>query len=219
MTDQTNPVTFQANQDGAPTQAPAQEPGTPSVEVTQGTTPDQPKWITQEEAQKIAEAAAEAAFRRAQGLNDKTASRINSQMAEMLKSYKALTGQEPDANIQARARTQAEQMVRSQPEGNNGGQAVEDVNRKAAELYRTSGITLEEDDPEARTVDQSSPEKFLSSLQAAIDAKRTRTSNNKPQTNPIGSAPILGNRGGPSNPIANINDPAELLRIGLGGKR
>jgi hypothetical protein len=210
MTEQTQtPVTFQ--QDAAP--APAQEQAVTSGNDGQGKTPE---YITREEAQRLAEAAAEAAFRKAQGLNDKNAARINARMDEMLKSYTAITGKAPSQDEQARARAEAERQVTSQPIP-TPALNEEQVNAKAAELYRTAGVSVDEDDPEAKTVDMSSPEKFLITLQAALDAKRARVQ--APTRNPVTAAPILGTGGGASNPIRNINDPTELLKIGFGSKR
>jgi hypothetical protein len=80
---------------------------------------------------------------------------------------------------------------------------------------------VEEADPEAKGIDQSSPERFLQTLEAALIAKASRIGKQQPavqEPNPA-AIPALGSTGVQVNPISKINDPAELLRIGLGGRK
>jgi len=215
MTEQTqNPVTFQ--QDATP--APAQEPVVSSGNDGQGKTPE---YITREEVERLLKDAVEPFSRSIQSLRDKQTAQnanVKAKMDEMLKTYTAITGKAPGQDEQARAQAEAERQVLSQPAAKNAAVLTEEqVNAKTAELYRTAGVSVDEDDPEAKIVDMSSPEKFLATLQAALDAKRARVQ--APTRNPVTAAPILGTGGGASNPIRNITDPTELLKIGFGSKR
>ena len=66
------------------------------------------------------------------------------------------------------------------------------------------GVDIDAADPEAGTIDWSSPEKAAKTTRAAIEAKQRRTAN--------AALPVSG--GSPvSNPIAKVTDVNELFRI------
>ena len=94
------------------------------------------------------------------------------------------------------------------------------VNQRAAVISQEYGLELENGDPEAATIDQSDPWKFLSSYEAALKAKKDRTANNPPEeeTAPA-KTPGLVSGGTKTSPISHINNPSELIRQGLEKRR
>jgi hypothetical protein len=68
------------------------------------------------------------------------------------------------------------------------------------------GVDIDEADPEAKLIDWSSPKSAYTTTREAIAAKQRRVAN--------ASLPVTGGQAS-INPIANINDPSELLKMGL----
>lgn len=213
MTDQA-PVTYQQQDQPAP---PAQDQPAGSKEVTQDA---QPQYVTREEAQRLAQEAAEQAFRRAQGLNDKQAAKINGRIDELLTSYKAVTGQEPTPEIRERARQEAEKQAQ-QPGDPGPDDLIAQVNRRIDQLYENAGLKVYPGDPEEELLDKSNPDAFVQSIERALTVKKARLAGSptSPEPAPVAQAPIIGNAGGASNNIRNITDPTELLRMGLSGRK
>ncbi|RME37942.1 MAG: hypothetical protein D6794_06155 [Deltaproteobacteria bacterium] len=60
--------------------------------------------------------------------------------------------------------------------GTNDNETAAIVNRRAQAIYEKYGIDLNEDDPEAELIDQSSPGAFLVSLEEALVRKKKRVS-------------------------------------------
>jgi len=66
------------------------------------------------------------------------------------------------------------------------------VNAQVADLYQESGVTIEQDDPEASTLDMTNPVLFMKTLRNAVEAKKIRL-----ETSPQARIPAVG-RGTPT---------------------
>lgn len=209
-----NQVSYGNPNDAQPTQA------APST-VSEPQEAKQPEYITREEAQRLVAEAAEQALRKAQSLNDKAQSKVNARLDEILKSYSSLTGQQPDQAMKDKALELARSQVQEPAQAS--ADPAGEIERKTDELYKKHGLYVEENDPEAKGIDHSSPERFLLTLETALvtKASRTKTAPAAIQEQPanLAALPALGATGVQVNPIQNINNPAELLRIGLSGKK
>jgi hypothetical protein len=78
---------------------------------------------------------------------------------------------------------------------------------------QAAGIIINDGDPEAEKLDQSSGYAFLRSIETAIETKRQRiasTSMQAPGRTPTGAGATGAHQ---ANPIQDITDPAELFRI------
>jgi hypothetical protein len=218
-------------------QGAGQPPVTPSpvAEAVQGNV-KVPEYITREEAQRMAQEASEAAFRKAQGLIDKgnagTLKQVQGKLKALEDMFKlqekvgmTVTPEQKDKmknDVLMQAFTETPESTPI-PAGNQPAQvgtqdeAEQDpVTAEAWQMMKDAGITIEDNDPETKTLDQSSPYKFLKSIDAAIAAKKARITSNPQQTQAVHTPTNLGASGLPnSNPIQNITDPRELLRMGL----
>lgn len=84
------------------------------------------------------------------------------------------------------------------------------LNAVASEIMDDEGIDILDDDPEARMIDWTNKASVRRTLIKALEAKRQRQA--------AGSLPLTG--GTPvANPIADINDPYELLSGGFKDRR
>lgn len=205
----------------------------------------EPKYITMEQAQALITQAREETIRQAQSLTDKAESRIQKTVAERFKSvedaYKILNnGQDMPAEQKEAARQKviaqvlSEQPSNQQP-GGQGGQPgangqqmdpdmqaeLEYTDRFTTDLYEEYGLSLEEEDPEVKNLNFSSPGAFRKSLRPALEAKKVRlaagggqqTNQQQTQTKPGGQLPINTTGMNAGNPIANINDPDALFKM------
>lgn len=209
-----NQVSYGGQPDGGAAQAPASA----VPEQTQPQVEKQPEYITREEAQRLVQEAADQAFRKAQSSNDRFKARVIDPFEKILQEYTSTTGQKPPDQA-----VKALEMLKTDVPQQQPSRATDpagEIERKTDELYKKAGFYVEEADPEAKGIDQSSPERFLQTLEAALVAKASRINKLPAVQEPNPAAiPALGGTGVQVNPISKINDPAELLRIGLGGRK
>lgn len=209
-----------------------EKPATPAAPGQQQVSgADQPKYVTLEEAQRLANEAAEAAFRRSQGLYEKGRQGFEARVqAELANFEKVLDLQkkagmaftpEQETALRQQAINQAfiggEQNPPAespeQPPAQDGGEDDADLDPVTAEAWRMmedAGIIIEDDDPEAGTLDQSSPYAFLRSIDKAIEAKRQRTGGQQEPASQARTPTNIGSAGSHPNPVANTNDLDQL---------
>ncbi len=223
-----------------PGRVPDPEPGqsqvTPPAQAGQEpSSAPQPKFITLEEAQKLANQAAleaeERAFRRAQGLVSKADNRITEKVQAKLNALTETINMQKSAGIEitpmqeaalrnkviADAYSQEPPPTNAEPpaEPNPGDQnvAADPITAEAWRLMQAAGIIINDDDPEAEKLDQSSGYAFLRSIEAAIETKRQRiasTSMQAPGRTPTGAGATGAYQ---ANPIQDISDPDQLFEI------
>lgn len=217
---------------------PGQSQVTPPAQAGQETSSaPQPKFITMEEAQRLAEQAAlnaeERAFRRAQGLVSKADNRITEKVKQDLAALQNMITLQKSAGIEvspqqeaqlrnqiiANAYSQGEQPPQNteqQEKPNPATQPTESVDPITAEAWRlmeAAGIIINDEDPEVSTLNHTGGYAFLRSVEAAIETKRQRiasTSTQVPGRTPTGAGATGAHQ---ANPIQDITDPAELFRI------
>lgn len=181
-------------------QAPGQEPEpTSTQEQGQGSETKQPQYVTVEEARRLADEAAENAFRRAQSLVDRTTNKKG-----------AAQGQEA---VQPQGEEPTEE---AQPEGENlDDPAV--INGRVAGLYQKYGVQIFEGEPEAAKLDYSSGANFLTSLESAIKDKATRLSREVSQPAPQARTPTnAGGTGAVARPDLQAQYSEALSKIPRG---
>lgn len=86
------------------------------------------------------------------------------------------------------------------------------VNERVSALYQLAGVTLEDNDPEAVTLDRTGPAQFLRSLEAAVIAKKARM--NAPGA-VAARSPGLATGGVRAGALTEMMDPGALIRMGL----
>lgn len=189
----------------------------------------EPKYITQEEAQRLADTAAENAFRKAQGLVDKADSRITDRVQQGLASLKKTlemqraTGMEISPEQEEKLRNQIVTNALTEtgaesPENIEPGQAQklgevsgeDPVTDTAWRMMQKAGITIEENDPEAEELKSiQDPDLFLYGIARAIELKRQRTTSEGTR--------MPTNYGGTGshnpNPIEDVNDNDTLWEL------
>lgn len=191
------------------------------------------RMISLDEAKQMAEAAAEAAFRKAQGYTDKNLQRVQARLNEVEAAYKLVRGS--GLSDQEREQVQAKLLAELPAEGASAAAAVpvqdagrqaqaqpaqpaqqdltEWANAQAEAIFKAAGVEVEGDDPEAKLVDMTSPQSFVETLKTATAAKQARV-----RQAAGARIPTLLAGGMRANPIQDINDPMELIKMGLGGK-
>jgi len=118
----------------------------------------------------------------------------------------------------------------AQPGAEDDGKPSNEWEATAYALMEEAGIVIEPTDPEAASLDTKDGYHWVRSIERAIEAKRARlAASPSPQQQPTQPQPTqpqpartptnLGGYGGNVNPIANINDPTELLEMALGTRR
>jgi|GEM_PF-3973052 hypothetical protein len=196
----------------------------------------QPKFITLEEAQKLANQAAldaeERAFRRAQGLVSKADNRITAKVQQDLAALQQMITLQKSAGIEvtpqqeaqlrnqiiANAYSQGEQPPPNTeppatPKPAEQSEASDPITAEAWRLMQAAGIVINENDPEVGQLDQSSGYAFLRSIETAIESKRQRIASTPmqvPGRTPTGAGATGAHQ---ANPIQDVNDPEELFRI------
>jgi len=217
---------------------PGQPQVTPPAQAGQEpSSASQPKFITLEEAQKLANQAAldaeERAFRRAQGLVSKADNRITEKVKQDLAALQSMITLQKSAGIEVSPQQEAqlrnqiianaysqgeqppphtEQQEKPNPEAPSS-EAADPITAEAWRLMQAAGIMINDGDPEVEKLDQSSGYAFLQSIEAAIETKRQRiasTSMQAPGRTPTGAGATGAHQ---ANPIQDINDPDELFRI------
>ncbi len=170
----------------------------PSAPATDAQTPAQPQYLTRDEAEAMAKAAEEAAFRRAQGLIEKSSSRVLKQVQTDLKALETSLALQRKAGIEVtpemedRLKQQVMQKAfqdapveevvpipsapvqeAGQPVDRSEDPAI--VNAQAWGLMEGAGIFLEDGDEELNMLVRNSTGKdFIDSMKAAIEHKRQR---------------------------------------------
>lgn len=225
MGEQPTPVTFQGQQQpqaGQPAAAP--QPAASQPEQPQGTATE-PQYVTLEDANRIAKAAADEAFRKAQSLFDKG----NGKVRERLNQFEqAMAGVQLPPEQREQLRQQVINQALSdpaapespapaappaaQPTAQPGQEPPDAITAEAWKMMQEAGVTIEDEDPEVSSIDRSSPYKFLRSIEQAIEAKRQRI---QPRTPTNAGGMGVHN----PNPISDIRDPRELIAMGLNPSR
>lgn len=197
----------------------------PSAEGEEST---QPEYLTKAEAQRLIAEAEEKALRKAQSSTDKAIDSIFKKVQDDLRSltqtieFQRNSGievspeQEQQLKQQLVTRALAGAPESAQPSPPQEAPQKEEVDPVTAEAWRMmeeAGVLVDEDDPEAKLLNFSSPYKFLKSIESAIEAKKERISE-RPARTPTN----VGGRGAPTNSIVDVTDHRELLKRGLGGK-
>ena len=173
--------------------------------------------------------------RQIQSLSDKSESRITKQVNEQLgqldKQYADLEAAGIPVTDEmlknAKAKVVQDSLAAQVSEGGDGKEAVTPddpvnafINARTQQLYQEYGLVVELDDPEAKGIDQSDPWKFLNTLEVQLQAKKERVGDvPDKEVNPAATMPALGTSGGIANPISNITDPDELLKMAVKKRR
>lgn len=199
-------------------------------------------YITQQEAQRLIEQAVEQATRRAQSLTDKAESRISRTIQERLQSLDEMfdglrrSGERiPEDVVEHAKRDITTRTILEEAEAERIAASEQDttayVNRRAQAIFNEVGVVVDQSDPEAEMVDQSSPEKFLITLAQAAEAKAQRmgaqpqpqaqSGGDRYEQQPGGAAraPAIGAGGVRANPIQNVVQPDELFRMAFNKRR
>lgn len=154
----------------------------------------QPQYLTLEEARRMAEEAEEKAFRRAQGLIEKTNAGVVKKVQNNLKNLEQsialqkkigveVTPEQEDklrTQIFQQAFTEVEEspapaqsvpaQVAPQPQPDN----IDPITAEAVKMMQEADVWINDDDPESDGIDQSSIFAYLESVKKAIEAKRQR---------------------------------------------
>lgn len=160
----------------------------PGVEVSEAN--GQPDVLTRSEVERMVKEAEDKAFQRAQSLFDKGQGKVSKELKELqvtLDNLKAHGVEVPPEKVRAmqdeairKAFVQDEPAPPANgktPTPAQPGQAAansDPVTAEAWAMMQKAGVVIEDSDPEAATLDQSSPYAFLKSIDAAIIAKQQR---------------------------------------------
>lgn len=208
---------------------------TPPVQPQGGATQEQVKdFVTKAELDE---------FRRSlQSSTDKSIAAVKREVANQIKQIEqayASAGIEITDEAKAKIKQKAIENVLLSPDDekqspapsteNAPGQArpaetqerMDPVTAEAHSYLQAAGVSIDESDPEYKLIEQTSPGKFLRSVQAAINAKRERIGEplfDFDEMKPAGTTPRLPtNIGGKgtynANRIADIKDPEQLLSM------
>lgn len=207
---------------GLPTVAAPETP--PQVPAGPTGVGDAPKFVTTDEAQRMADAAAEKAIRKAQSFVEtsrkQTAKLVDDRMAAIKDAYQ-MTGQNlsPEQEkvirnqvaIETVAAAPTSQPSADQPDGLEG---TDLINARAASLVESVGGILPED-PEVNMVKVNAPDPidYILSVKAAADAKQARLAIQLRQSSPVAGMPPAGVMSS-GNPQSN-KSPIELISEGL----
>lgn len=193
--------------------------------------------ITREQLDAELKKVQEQAFREAQSLVDKGDNRVSKEVRERFQALDdrraEMTAAGQPVSDEAFARLLEDERLKilastdgqaAQPgDGEDTEALIEDTNRKAQEIWKEVGVTIEKDDPEASSLDFTTPAIFLTTARAAAIVKAARLKGEgQPAETPEQIAArigALGGSGGQSNPIANITDPSTLIKMGLDGRK
>ena len=165
-----------------------QTPGQPSGQVQQdpGEGAD-PKFITLEDAQRLADQAEERAYRRAQGLVDKADNRIGKQVREAVDKVKSDIALMRNDGVEISEQLEQEMVNNATreayqsppPESDTvssdpGDRPTDPVTAEAWRMMEAAGISIDDGDPELEMLNQESEYAFLHSVEQAIAAKKKR---------------------------------------------
>jgi hypothetical protein len=211
---------------------PAPVPGdAPAQEQIPGTTGNEPKFVTAEEAQRMAQEAGEKAFRRAQSLVDQSTTRLANTINERVEAIKqgmTIAGQTltPEQEAQLRQKVAIDAMSTipqpqdpaSQPP-QAGAEPTNWVDATAGRFAAEVG-GIADTDPEVGMVkvNAATPDEYLFSVQQAVAAKKARIASTQqlPPQHPAAGIPAAGLLPSGGNPI-NDKSPRDLISEGLRG--
>lgn len=154
----------------------------------------QPQYLTLEEARRMAEEAEEKAFRRAQGLIEKTNAGVVKKVQSDLKNLEQSIALQKKAGIEItadqeeklkqqvfqRAFTEVEespapaQTAPAQAAPVQQPDNIDPITAEAVKMMQDAGVWIDDDDPETDVIDQSSIYAYLESVKKAIETKRQR---------------------------------------------
>jgi hypothetical protein len=198
---------------------PAGEGVQPPAPAADASTPE-PAYVTKDDLRQFQESLE----RRLQSLTDRQENRLKTEVTKRLGEYErrfAAIGQPmPDDVRQQVIRDtvlsydEEDAPQAAQPAAVNP--LVEYVNRKAQAYQQAAGVQLEQTDPEYRSVkfQTQDPDEFLTTWEAAVKAKAERVRLAQ-GAGSAAHAPMLGQGAAGANPIQNITDPRELIKLGL----
>jgi hypothetical protein len=167
----------QAGQPVTPSPVPAAEPA--QVNQVEGSTENQPQFVTREEALQLAQQAAAEVLKQAQSLTDKSQARVMKEIDRLSKAGITATPEQVKQMVAAEEQSQQQevpgnQAVQPEPQG----LPADPVVRKAIQIMQDEGGgQITKDEPEFNMIDQKTddPEVFLASVHAAAKAKAERT--------------------------------------------
>ena len=204
---------------------PAPVPGAAPAQVpAPGTTGNEPKFVTAEDAQRMVQEAEEKAFRRAQSLVDQSNTRLAKTINEKVEAIKqgmTITGQTltPEQEAQLRQKIAIDTMstlpTPQDPASQPGAEPTNWVDATAGRFAAEVG-GIADTDPEARMVlvNAKTPDEYLFSVQQAVAAKKARISSQQVQQHPAAGIPAAGLLQTGGNPIDN-KTPNQLISEGL----
>lgn len=198
----------------------AGEPANPSPDTTQGAVGQVEQkgvqYVTLDEARRIASDAAEEAFRKAQGLVDKSTRRLSSQAKQQVESLRSQIQRQRDLGVPVTPE-QEEKLVQDRinhlilsddgeptepaptPGSTDQGSQNKPVDVRALEIMQRNGSVVYENDPEYNALDFTSEDAFLQSVDRASQAKRARLAgtgtHSAPTMVPTSAATIQGTPG------------------------
>lgn len=246
MSDEQKVVSFSNGSQEGLQPSDATDPGTvpPASESVEGQEPGQqegaePTYITTQELDerlgKRFSSLEDNVARQIQSLSDKAESRITKQVNEQLGQLDTQYADLKAAGIpvtdemlkDAKAKVVQDSLAAQASEAGDGKEAVptgdpvnDFINARTQQLYQEYGLVVEQEDPEAKAIDQSDPWKFLNTLEAQLQVKKDRVGADPEKVaDPAKTMPALGTGGSATNPIANITDPDELLKMAVKKKR
>lgn len=180
---------------------------------------EKPSILTKEDVLQVVQEAMHAFSRQEQSARDKLEARIKTeferQMGLLQKAGVQPTTEQVEALRNAtRANVIEEERERvAKPAAQPAEQRpLDPISAEAQRIIRESGIQLLKDDPEAKTVDRSSPFAFLTSIAKAVEAKKARVEAERTQA-ARAQTPMMGGSATPGNPIANIKDIDQLYAM------
>lgn len=213
------------------------EAGQPSVPASPREQPSgQPQYVTLEQAQAMAKQAEETAFRRAQGLIDTRANRIDESVRQRLEQLASTLDLQRAAGIQItpeqqralEAQVMAEEFKKpqqqqpgsqQQPQQPQDPQQFDPIQMVAQKMLDDAGVEWDEQHPAAAELLQvvsdptATPKRYLDAVDAYIQANKGQQppNPNQPATDRLPTN--LGGTGGTTNPVTATNDLNELWAL------
>lgn len=209
-------------------------PASPKAEQPSG----QPQYVTLEQAQAMAKQAEEAAFRRAQGLIDTRANRIDESVRQRLEQLTSTLDLQRAAGIQItpeqqralEAQVMAEEFKKpkqqqpgsqQQPQQPQDPQQYDPVQMIAQKMLDDAGVEWNEQHPAAANLLQvvndptATPKRYLDAVEAYIQANQGQQppNNNQQQPAPDRTPTNLGGTGGTTNIVQSTNDMNQLWEL------
>jgi hypothetical protein len=195
--------------------------------------PVQPEYVTRQEAEQMAEQAAENAFRRAQSLIDQRSAKVQ----EQVKALKDTIALQREAGIEitdAQEKAMVDKVAQkalldqssqlpTQPAQAGAGSAEPDtqIDIAAGAIMDALGVEIIDSDPKEvlELLDMSSETAYLKSIPKAIAKKRELAGQPASPPQPQRAPTNIGAGGNRPNPIQGVKDPTTLLEIAFGEKR